>query len=478
MKNEKHNLWVIGDSTLSSFADQYYYPRYGYGTMLEQYLDQMVDVKNIALSGRSSKSYTKEPEYKVLLDGMKKGDFLIIGFGHNDEKTEEDRYTDPNGDVNTAGSFANSLYQNYIKYANEAGCQTILCTPIVRRTKTGSWTKQELHQTDAAGDFAGGDYAQAVKNTGKELGIPVVDMTQITKALYDEMGPDETVHLHAWPSDKEISVDNTHTNIWGARVNAYLVLSQIQKLNIAGLSEHIVISSDQIPSKDQYLVSNPEYKPTVYTRDLRPSKLWEEIDGFHGTVFGDIGNVPDQKKFTLEKDQNGDFHMAVRQNTGKISAVSDGIAMYYQMIPVTENFVLTANVRINDYFSNDQVSFGLMVRDDCYIDQVTSDILGDYVAAAPLLLTHGKDAWNCFARKSGVLTKGGLCTRAYQPGDVVALRIESTTDGYACTFGEEQTITGGFDFKLTSIDPEYVYAGMFVSRNADVTFSDVKLEIR
>ena len=81
-------LWVIGDSTVSSFEDKYYYPRYGYGTMLDKYLDDSINVVNIALSGRSTKSYTTEPQYNELLSGMKQGDFLIIGFGHNDEKTE------------------------------------------------------------------------------------------------------------------------------------------------------------------------------------------------------------------------------------------------------------------------------------------------------------------------------------------------------------------------------------------------------
>ena len=91
MKERKKVLWVIGDSTLSSFNDKYYYPRYGYGTKLAAYLDDAVEVKNIALSGRSSKSYTTEPQYKELTGGMQKGDFLLIGFGHNDEKTEEAR---------------------------------------------------------------------------------------------------------------------------------------------------------------------------------------------------------------------------------------------------------------------------------------------------------------------------------------------------------------------------------------------------
>ena len=92
------NLWVVGDSTLSSFEDKYYLPRYGYGTKLQEYLDDEIIVKNIALSGRSSKSYTTEPEYQTLLSGMKKDDYLIIGFGHNDEKTENDRYTQGEGD--------------------------------------------------------------------------------------------------------------------------------------------------------------------------------------------------------------------------------------------------------------------------------------------------------------------------------------------------------------------------------------------
>ena len=103
-------LWVVGDSTLSSFDDKYYYPRYGYGTKLGCYLNSKVQVNNLALSGRSSLSFTKEENYKELLAGIKAGDFLIIGFGHNDEKTEAGRYTSPIGGRDKEGTFAASLY--------------------------------------------------------------------------------------------------------------------------------------------------------------------------------------------------------------------------------------------------------------------------------------------------------------------------------------------------------------------------------
>jgi hypothetical protein len=479
MLKDTVTLWVIGDSTVSAFADQYYYPRYGYGTMLQKYFDENVQVKNLALSGRSSKSYTTEEEYQVLLHGMKTGDFLLIGFGHNDEKTEELRFTDPNGNYKTKGSFANSIYEYYICPATLAGCSCILCTPIVRRCPDGQWTRQQLHITEDTGSFRGGDYSQAIRQLGLDLNLPVIDMTEITKHQYDEMGPDETRYLHAWTSNKAASVDNTHTNIWGARVNAYHIASEVVRQAILGLEEHVMrLSNDApIPSKEEYLKVNEDYKPTVYRRDLAPSKLWPEMDGWKGTVFGDIGALPMKEHFILEALSQSKLHMAVRGNVGKIADKSDGFAMFYKMIPADRNFCFTAKMKINDYFLNDQVSFGLMARDDMYIDQVSAEILGDYVAAGPLKLTQKDQVWNCFARKNGELVKGGLCKSACQPGDEILLRIESSADGYACTYGEEHTITGGFDFKLTSVDADYVYVGMFVSRNADVTFSDIKLDL-
>ena len=151
--------------------------------------------------------------------------------------------------------------------------------------------------------------------------------------------------------------------------------------------------------------------------------------------------------------------------------------MYYYRVPANSNFTITAKATVNSFTSNDQVSFGLMARDDMYIDQNNNNTLGDYVAAGPLKLTKKGSVWNCFARKSGALTQGGTCTNEIKAGETYNLKIESNTDGYACTFGNEETITGGFDFKLTSVDSEYVYVGMYVARSADVTFSDVKLVV-
>lgn len=470
--SSKPTVWIIGDSTVSSFADNYYYPRYGWGTQIDKYLDGTYEVKNIALSGRSSKSYVNDKEYKELTAGMKQGDYLLIGFGHNDEKAEADRYTDPNGDYKTAGSFSNSLYENYIKPTQAAGTTVILCTPIVRRTATAEWSDSNLHITKDSGDFKGGDYAQSIRNLGKELNIPVVDMTKMTKELYDTLGPDETVNLHAWTSSKATSVDNTHTNIYGGTYNAYLVTKTIKELGVAGISEHI--TAKEAPVKADVLKSNPDYKEAEYSGELKQSELWKDAGVFKGSIFGDIGGDPNliKDKFILEGNEDGSIHIAVN-GKGKISSTTDGMAMYYYKVPADSNFVITANATVNSINKHNQVAFGLMARDAMYIDVNDKSALGDYVAAGSIQ----QGTANCFKRKDGALGYGGKLENPVEAGKTYALKIESNSDGYACTFGDNAAISGGFDFKLTSIDADYVYVGLFVARQADVTFSDIKLVV-
>lgn len=475
----KNTIWIIGDSTVSEFNDNYYYPRYGYGTQFEKYFDtNMYNIKNLALSGRSSKSYIKESKYKTLLSGMKEGDYLFIGFGHNDAKFEVDRYTNPNGTYEDEGSFANSLYENYIKKAENVGCKVVLCTPIVRRTANGVWTNSSLHITSTKGDFEGGDYPQAIRDLGNELNIPVVDLTTLTKNLYDKLGSKETIYLHAWNSSDSASVDNTHTNIWGAAYNAYFIAKTVKELNLESISDSVILDNIQSePKKEDFLGTNDNYEESDYDSNLPDSSLWEDIGIWKGTVFGNVGETINKKYFSLGEDSDGNINISVKNNKGKIANTSDGIAMYYYKVPVGSEFTLTATAKINSLSKDNQTSFGLMARDEMHIDKYIQDTMGDYVTAAPFKLADN-NPWNCFARKSGALTKGTtIKNTTFEEGSSVDLKIESNPDGYACTIGNETTVTGGFDFALTKIDSKHVYVGMFVARGADITFQDVKLVI-
>lgn len=226
--SDKTKIWAVGDSTLASFNDDIPVPRQGYGTELASYFN--ADVVNLAVSGASSKDFAGMESYRKLLEGLEtaKGEcFLIIGFGHNDEKPDEKRHTDPNGNYRTEGSFAKSLYRNYIKPALEHGVTPVLCTPITRLTKENtleSYRGSFVHVTED------GDYRKAILDLAEQLNnegvyVEYIDLTPATVRDNVKLGP-EVRKLHAVDND---GLDMTHTSEAGAKRNARLVAELSKK---------------------------------------------------------------------------------------------------------------------------------------------------------------------------------------------------------------------------------------------------------
>lgn len=491
-KQKDITLWVVGDSTVSAFSDKYYMPRYGWGTQLNKYFNSHVTVKNLAISGTSSKSFMTNANYQTLLDGIKEDDCVIIGFGHNDEKTGDSTFTSGSGDYNTQGSFANSLYENYIKKAQEKNASVVLVTPIARRNTSNDYSGESGHITSF------GDYAQSVRDLGKALNITVCDLTAQTIALNTQLDTDsdannDSMYMHAWTSSKATSVDNTHTNMFGAAVNAYLIAKDIKDSNCAMAAYVKKSIADPMNSIEYYkkLSVNQNYEEPVYNRPTAASTTWPKFTDKNGniwyaSVFGDVGsgNTTSKEAFYLGTDANNDMQIntGIAKNTGKIAGTSDGIAMYYVRIPVKSSFSLKADVKLNSYNTakkpTKQAGFGLMVRDDMYVDEYVSTTMGDYVVAGTVFQSANLNGYNTYARKNGTLTyEGGSLAKAPAVGDTITLEISSTTDGYKAKFGDNEAVIAGYDFALTSIDGDYVYVGMFASRTVDISVSNIELTI-
>lgn len=70
----------------------------GWGEFLQDYLYPSLNVSNHAVGGRSSKSFISEGRLDIVSANLKEGDFLLIQFGHNDQKEEDPtRYTEAFG---------------------------------------------------------------------------------------------------------------------------------------------------------------------------------------------------------------------------------------------------------------------------------------------------------------------------------------------------------------------------------------------
>jgi lysophospholipase L1-like esterase len=94
---------MIGDSTMAEKAAEDY-PERGWGQMLPYFFEGGVRIVNRAMNGRSTRSFLREGRWEPILDALRPGDYVIIQFGHNDEKPEKaERYTPEEYRKNSSG---------------------------------------------------------------------------------------------------------------------------------------------------------------------------------------------------------------------------------------------------------------------------------------------------------------------------------------------------------------------------------------
>lgn len=190
----------IGDSTVAR-NNIHSYPQTGMSQALGLYLKEQIRIVSYAKNGRSTKSFLDEGRFQAVEAAMLPGDFLFIQFGHNDEKQDPARHTDPET------TFRENLLL-FIHAAREAGAYPVLITPVARRN------------FDENGKFLPGShgaYPDAVKKTAWDAGEPVIDLTAMSEAFLAELGDVPSKALFMWPKD------NTHLRPEGAvRMTGFL----------------------------------------------------------------------------------------------------------------------------------------------------------------------------------------------------------------------------------------------------------------
>ena len=231
-------VFIIGDSTAANKDVSGDKKERGWGMALQCFFDDNILVDNHAVNGRSSLSFINEGRWDKVLEKLKPGDYVIIQFGHNDEKPNPDRHTDP-------GSTFDDNLRRFVLEAREKGAIPVLFNSVVRRNFAPVAPKNDddealrnktfASQTAKEGDVlidTHGDYIVAPRNVARELNVPFVDANQITHDLEQSMGPVESRNLHMWfyPGDIRLPKgrqDNTHYNVYGAHRVASLLADAI-----------------------------------------------------------------------------------------------------------------------------------------------------------------------------------------------------------------------------------------------------------
>jgi pectinesterase len=233
---KKTTIFIIGDSTAANKDISNGKQERGWGMALQCYFDDNIVVDNHAVNGRSSKSFIDEGRWDKVLERMKPGDYVIIQFGHNDEKPKADRHTDP-------GSTFDYNLAKFVRETREHGGIPVLMNCVVRRNffvnapendddeKLRTTTFKDgvkMVEGDSLIDTHG-LYRVVPRDVARRMNVHFVDANRITHDLEQGLGREASKKLHMWfRPDEEPSVpkgrqDNTHYNVYGAHVVAKLL---------------------------------------------------------------------------------------------------------------------------------------------------------------------------------------------------------------------------------------------------------------
>lgn len=229
-------IYMIGDSTMANKDISGDKQERGWGMMLGNYFDDNVVVDNHAVNGRSSKSFIDEGRWNAVLKKISPGDYVIIQFGHNDEKKNVDRHTDP-------GTTFDENLRKFVRESRERGATPILMNSVVRRNFSGSKTavadddlrdnsSKSLVEGDSLIDTHGA-YLISPRRVAKEMNVTFVDANKITHDLEQGLGVEGSKKLHMifkpgeQASEPKGKQDNTHYCIYGATKVASLLADAI-----------------------------------------------------------------------------------------------------------------------------------------------------------------------------------------------------------------------------------------------------------
>jgi lysophospholipase L1-like esterase len=204
-------VYLLGDSTV---CDQPAEPYASWGQMLTRFFKPGVAIANHAESGESLRSSLGAHRLEKVLSTIKAGDYLIIQYGHNDEKERG------------AGVGAFTTYKadlkKFVTEARKRGGVPVLVTPMHRRTFDAGGRITNSH----------GDYPEAVRQVALEDHVPLIDLNAMSKFFYEALGPEKSGMAFR-------SGDGTHHNNYGSYELAKCIVAGIKSAKL-GISKYLL----------------------------------------------------------------------------------------------------------------------------------------------------------------------------------------------------------------------------------------------
>jgi lysophospholipase L1-like esterase len=208
-------IYLCGNSTV---VDQNYEPWASWGQMITRWFGPKVAISNYAESGLTARTFLGSFRLDKILSTLKKGDYVFVEFGHNDEKEKRP------GD----GAWYHYVYnlKIFVDQVRSKGAEIVFCTPTQRRAfDSDNKTIKNTH----------GDFPAAMKMVAEREQVPLIDLNQKTKTFFETLGFEDSkralVHYPKEMYGRELA-DNTHFNPYGAYEVAKCVVMGMKELGL------------------------------------------------------------------------------------------------------------------------------------------------------------------------------------------------------------------------------------------------------
>ncbi len=231
-KAELPTLFLVGDSTLKSNS-----PLRGWAQEVGAYFDSgKINVVNRAIGGRSSRTFINEGKWEKVLSEMKRGDFVMVQFGHNDagryddaagkgrpslhgEGEETAEVTKADGSKETVHTFGWYM-RKYCTDAKAKGATVILCSMVPHKNwKDGKISRPE-HEI----------FAKWTADAAAACGAEFVDLNEIIVRGFEKAGEEK---VETFFGDAQ-----THSTVEGAKFNAREVIAGLKGLKTNPLEKY------------------------------------------------------------------------------------------------------------------------------------------------------------------------------------------------------------------------------------------------
>lgn len=225
-------IFTIGDSTMADKTTEKSYPGRGWAQMLHCFLTDDVVVENHAADGRSSLSFIQEGRWNKVLEKLKKGDYVLIQFGHNDEKPAKELHTIP-------GTTFDENLERFVRETRAKGATPILMNSIVRRNFQPGNATQHQGSYEIEGKIlvdTHGPYLFSPQVVAKKMNAPFVNMNKLTHDWVMKAGVEPSKKFFMWiPKGTCVffpngNIDNTHLSIEGAKEVAQIAIEAVAEV--------------------------------------------------------------------------------------------------------------------------------------------------------------------------------------------------------------------------------------------------------